>query len=103
MTGLVSLSPANANDNLTHRMVSVTINGSSAPIVFDDLSGTATFACNPGDVCILTDVDTNSTGSSPVSAPFTATAPTPPNVPAQPSILGVTFTDDQPTPPAPTS
>jgi hypothetical protein len=99
MTGLVALSPANPNDNLTHRMVSVDINGSDTPIVFDDLSGTATFACNPGDVCVVTDVDTNSAGSSPVSAAFTATAPTPPNVPAQPTVLGVTFTED--TPPTP--
>lgn len=92
MTGLVQLSIVNAADNVTHRMVSVDINGSPTPIVFDDISGTVTFSCNPGDSCVVTDVDSNDAGSSLPSAPFTAVAPAPVNVPATPSVLGVTFT-----------
>jgi hypothetical protein len=92
MTGLVQLSAVVASDDVTHRMVSVTINGSATPIVFDDLSGTATFSCNPGDSCVVTDVDSNAAGSSLPSTPFTAVAPGPANVPATPSVLGVTFT-----------
>ncbi len=92
MTGLVLLSPVNPADNVTHRMVSVDINGSATPIVFDDLDGTGTFSCNPGDVCVVTDVDSNANGSSLPSAAFTATAPAPPSVPATPTVSGVTFT-----------
>jgi hypothetical protein len=92
MTGLIQLSPVNASDDVTHRMVTVVINGGATPIVFDDLSGTATFACNPGDVCVITDADSNAAGTSLVSAPYTAMAPAPANVPAQPTVLGVTFT-----------
>jgi hypothetical protein len=65
-------------------MVTVTINDSTTPVVFDDLSGTGTFSANPGDVCVLTDVDSNPTGSSLPSAPFTITAPAPANVPGVP-------------------
>ena len=92
MTGLVQLSAVVPADNVTHRMVTVTINGGPTPIVFDDISGTATFACNPGDVCVVTDVDSNAAGSSLPSAPFSATAPPVPSVPATPTVLGVTFT-----------
>jgi hypothetical protein len=92
MTGLVQLSAVNPTDDVTHRTVTVVINGSTTPIVFDDISGTGTFACNPGDSCVVSDVDSNAAGSSLPSAPITAVAPAPLNVPATPTVLGVTFT-----------
>ena len=77
MTGLVQLSAVNSGDDVAHRLVTVTINGSTTPIVFDDISGTATFACNPGDEMSITDADSNAAGTSLPSPPFTTTAPGP--------------------------
>jgi hypothetical protein len=94
MTGLVQLSTAAPGDAITHRMVSVVINQSSTPIVFDDITGTATYQCNPGDNVVITVADTNVIGTSPVSPPMPFTVPLPPptSVPATPSVLGCTFT-----------
>lgn len=92
MTGLPVLSPVNPSDDVQHRATTVTINGNPTPLVLDEISGTVTFSCNPGDVVVITDADSNATGTSLPSAPVTFTAPAPTNVPAQPTVVNCVFT-----------
>ena len=93
MTGLVVLSPVNPADQVTHRIVTIVING-GAPITLDMIDPSLTFPVNPGDSVVATASDQNIVGSSPASAPFTAVAPLPPptTVPATPTITAITFT-----------
>ncbi len=99
VTGIVVPSPAVASDQDTDLSILVALNGNPA-IILDagaPPGNTVTFPCNAGDTGVLTQVDVNIVGPSIASVALAFTVPKivvpPTNVPTQPGVPTITFTD----------
>ena len=90
MTGTVTLPPGFPSDLLTHRDVTVTLNGVALPML-DAINGPVTFSCNPGDTGSVVNVDINAAGPAPASAPVVFVVPTLQSPPAASGVPVVTF------------
>lgn len=90
---------ASTDPTLTSRPVSVVVTSNPTPQIIDLIDPTASFLCQPGDVCVVTPTGSvNAAGlTGPAGSPFTATAPgavlppPPPSAPPAEVVTGINF------------